>query len=208
VRAVRRIRRLARTGRLTRFARRQWLGRSPLHRRTDRIEAWIMAGLLAVFLAGAPLSWVEAGRWVQHGGQREQRAQQSWHQIPAILVQTAPAVPRYYFRTALNPDVQVMARWMLPGGRARVGEISVPAGSWTGRRVQVWVDGSGRPTGPPLLPSVLAKRVASAEVLAPLLLAALVVGLARLLRWMMDRRRLAGWEADWAFTGPRWTKHR
>jgi hypothetical protein len=27
-------------------------------------------------------------------------------------------------------------------------------------------------------------------------------------RWQMDRRRLAGWEADWNFTGPRWTRHR
>jgi hypothetical protein len=24
----------------------------------------------------------------------------------------------------------------------------------------------------------------------------------------MNRRRLAGWETNWAFVGPKWTKHR
>ena len=203
-----RIRRLARTGRLTRFARRLWLGKSPLHRRTDRIEAWITAGLLAVFLAGAPLSWIGAGRWVQHGGEREQRAQQSWHQTPAVLLQNAPDLPRYYFRMSWAPPVTAVARWILPGGREQVGQVSVPPGTRTGRTVRVWVDGAGRPTGPPLFPSVLANREFSAEVLGPLALAVLLLGLGRLIRWMMDRRRLAGWEADWDFTGPRWTKHR
>jgi len=203
-----RIRRLVRTGRLARLARRLWLGRSPLHRRTDRIEAWITAGLVAVFLAGAPLSWIGAGRWVQSGGQREQHAQQLWHQVPAILLQTAPTLPHYYFRTSWAPQVEAMARWNLPGGRERVGQVSVPAGTLIGRTVRVWVDGSGRPTGPPLFPSALASREVSAELLAPLALAGLLLGMARLTRWLMDRRRLAGWEADWDFTGPRWTKHR
>jgi hypothetical protein len=27
-------------------------------------------------------------------------------------------------------------------------------------------------------------------------------------RWLMNRRRLAGWETNWAFVGPKWTKHR
>jgi hypothetical protein len=25
---------------------------------------------------------------------------------------------------------------------------------------------------------------------------------------LMNRRRLAGWETNWAFVGPKWTKHR
>lgn len=204
-----RMRRLVRTtGRLTRFARRLWLGRNPLHRPMDRIEAWITTGLLAVFLAGAPLSWIATGRWVQHGGQREQRAQQSWRQVSAILLHSAPVIPRFYFRTTWDPSIDEPARWSMPGGQVRTGYVAVPPGTLIGRTVRVWVDNTGRPTGPPLFAPALAKRVLGAEILAPLALAALLLSLARLVRWQMDRRRLAGWEADWAFTGPRWTRHR
>lgn len=204
-----RMRRLVRTtGRLTRFARRLWMGRNPLHRRMDRIEAWITTGLLAIFLAGAPLSWIATGRWVHSGGRAEQRAQQAWRQVPAVLLHSAPALPRFYFRTSWDPGVVVLARWTMPGGQVRTGEVSVPAGTLMGRTVRVWVDGTGRLTGPPLSTSALAKRVFGAEVLAPLALAALLLSLARVVRWQMDRRRLAGWEADWAFTGPRWSRHR
>ena len=48
----------------------------------------------------------------------------------------------------------------------------------------------------------------SAKALAPAALAVLLLGLAWLVRWLMNRRRLAGWEADWALTGPRWTRRR
>jgi hypothetical protein len=70
-----RTRRLAMTGWLTRLARRLWLSNSRLRRRTDRVEAWITAGLIVVFLVGAPLSIIGAGRWAQQGVVREQHAQ-------------------------------------------------------------------------------------------------------------------------------------
>lgn len=143
-----RIRRLARTGRLTRLARRLWMGRSPLRRRTDQIEAWITAGLLAVFLVGAPLSGIAAGRWVQQGGLREQRAQQSWHEVPAVLLQSAPPLSGVYFRTSWNPDVQVLARWPGPGRRDRTGEVWVPPGLLAGQTTPVWVTGSAGRPGP------------------------------------------------------------
>ena len=203
-----RIGRLARTGRLTRLARRLWMGKNPLRRRADRIEAWITAALIALFLAGAPVSCLAVGRWVQHGGWREQRAQQAWHQIPAVLVRSAPTLPHFDFRTSWNTDVLVLARWMTPGGRVRTGNVPAQAGSWAGRKVRVWVDQAGRPTGTPLLGTELARRVIGAEVLAPITLAAVLLSLGWTVRWVMDRRRLAGWETNWAFIGPRWTRHR
>jgi hypothetical protein len=201
-----RIGRLARTGRLTRLARRLWMSKNPLRRRADRIEAWITAGLIALFLAAAPISCLAVGRWVQHGGLREQRAQQSWHQIPAVLVRSAPSLPHFDFRTSWSTEVQVLARWMTPRG-LRTGVVPAAPGSWAGRTVPVWVDPVGRPTGTPLLNAELTRRVVGAEVLAPVVLAALLFTLGRTVRWAMDRRRLAGWEANWAFVGPRWTRH-
>lgn len=203
-----RIGRLPRMGWLTRLARRLWMSNNRLRRRTDRIEAWITAGLLVVFLVGAPLSWFAAGRWAEQGVVREQHAQQSWHQVAAVLLEAAPAEPQFEFGLPWNPAVLVLAHWIGPHGKDQIGQIPVKAGSWAGRTVQVWVDTLGRPTGPPLPPSVLAERVASAKTLAPATLALLLLGLGWLVRRVMDRRRLAAWEADWALTGPRWTRRR
>lgn len=197
------------TGRPARLARQMGLGRSPLRRRTDRIEACVSAALLAVFLIGAPLSVTSIGRWVHHEGLREQRAQQSWHQTPAVLLAAAPSrVAGYEHRLSWQETVPVPARWSGPGGQPRSGQVVVPAGSRAGQTVQVWVDGSGRVTGPPLLSSALTRRVVGAEVLAPLILAVLLLTLACAVRWLLNRRRLADWEARWAAIGPRWTRHR
>ena len=199
---------LARTGRPARLARQMGLGRNPLRRRTDRIEAWISAGLLAVFLISAPLLGTSIGRWVHQGGVREQRAQQSWHQTPAVLLATAPAPHRYAFRLSWQNAVPVPARWSGPGGQPRSGEVPAPPGSRAGQLVQVWVDGSGRVTGPPLLGAELSRRVVGAEVLAPLALGVALLIVAFVVRWLLNRRRLRDWEAGWASIGPRWSRHR
>jgi hypothetical protein len=202
-----RIGRLVRTGRLTRLARRLWMGKSPLRRRTDRIEAWVAAGLLVAFLVGAPLSSVLAGRWVLHGGVLEQRAQQSWRQVPAVLLKTAPVQPTLYLRASWNTDVMVPARWSAPNGRQVTGRVPVTPGTPAGRQLQVWVNRAGQATGPPLPNSELVRRVLGAQVLAPLALAVYLLGVGGLVRWLMNRRRLAAWETGWAYTGPRWTRH-
>jgi hypothetical protein len=199
---------LAGTGRLARLARQMGLGRNPLRRRTDRIEALITAALLVVFLACAPLAWTSAGRWVQQNGLREQQAQQSWHQTSAVLLQDAPMVPSYEFRLAWQTMVPVAARWFGPAGQYRSGKVAVPSGSKAGQTVEVWVDRYGRATGPPLLAAELTRRVIGTEVVAPLALGLLLLSLAGVVRWVLNRRRLADWEASWARIGPRWTRHR
>ena len=55
-------------------ARPRGLDRNPLRRRMDRAETCITAGLVAVFLAAAPLIAVTAGGWVHAAGLREQHA--------------------------------------------------------------------------------------------------------------------------------------
>jgi hypothetical protein len=184
------------------------LGRNPLRRPTDRIESLISFALLAVFLIGAPLSASSLGRWVHQGGVREQHAQQSWHQTPAVLNAAVPEVPGYEYRLSWQNTLPVSATWSAPSGQPRSGVIPAPAGSRAGQVVQVWVDGSGRATGPPLLGPELARRVIVAEVLAPVCLGVLLLCMACVVRWLLNRRRLREWEADWAFIGPRWSRHR
>lgn len=206
-RAVR-IGRLVRTGRLKRLGRRLWMGRSPLRRRTDRVEAWITALLLVIFLVGAPAAWITAGRWVQHQGRLEQQAQSSWHQVPAVLLKTAPALPNFDLRTSWNFNVLAPAQWSGPDGQQLAGQIPATPGTLAGTTVPVWVNGAGRETGTPLLHGELVKREIGAELIAPGVLAVLLLIVALVVRLLLNRRRLAGWETNWAFVGPKWTKHR
>lgn len=109
-------------------------------RSIDRLQAALMAGLLAAFLAGAPLLTIAATSWVHAAGAREQRAQRSWHQIPVILAQAAPrqATFRHW-----SPPALVRAWWAPPGGWARSAEVPAPPGGRPGSAVRVWAGRSG-----------------------------------------------------------------
>src|SRR5215471_21772456 len=63
-----------------------WPDRNPLHRCCDRAEAAIVTVLVAVFLVGAPLLALAAGRQAHDSGPRPGQAQRAdWHQVPAVL---------------------------------------------------------------------------------------------------------------------------
>jgi hypothetical protein len=176
---------------------------NPLRRRTDRIAAGAAILLLAVFLTGAPFLSVAAAGWAARPGAAELRAERSWHQVPAILLQAAP-------KPASAGGVLgyslVLARWIAPDGRARTGRIPVSTGVAAGRVVRLWVDAAGSPAGPALNDRLVPAYEATAAVIATVTLGIMLLCLAWAGRWVLDRRRLAGWEAAWAAVGPQWTR--
>ena len=184
----------------TRIARKLGLDGNPLRRRTDKIAACLSVLLLAVFLIGAPFLSAAAAGWAGHHGDAELRATRSWHQVSAVLLRSALAP------TAVSGYYQVLARWTTPAGRARTGRIPVSTDMAAGRTVRLWVDSAGSPTGNPLnRRAVVADEVAAAVVATSGLGIALLC-LAWAGRWVLDRRRLAGWQAGWAAVGPSWTR--
>jgi hypothetical protein len=179
------------------LARRLGLDGNPLRRRTDKIAACLAILLLALFLTGAPLLSVIAGRtWATgpHGVR-------SWRQVPAVLLRAAPPVTGWVYTDPLVP-----ARWTAPDGRIRTGPIPVSLGLAAGRTVPLWVDAAGSPVGPPLNHRAVLAREAAAAVFVPVALGWVLLCLAEASRWVLDRRRLADWETAWAATGPQWTK--
>ena len=186
------------------IARKLGLDGNPLRRRTDRIAACAAALLLAVFLIGAPFLSVAAVGWAGRPAAAQLRAERSWHQVPAILLQAAPkpaasadGVPGYS---------QVLARWTAPDGRTRTGRIPVSTSMAAGRPVRLWVNAAGSPTAPPLNDRLVPAYEATAAVIATVTLGIILLCLACAGRWVLDRRRLAGWEAAWAAVGPHWTR--
>jgi hypothetical protein len=187
----------------TRLARKLGLDGNPLRRRTDRAAACFAALLLAIFLISAPVLSIAAIDWAGHTGATGQQAARSWHQVSAVLRQAAP-VPSFS-REALGFTL-VQARWTAPDGRARAGPIPVSAGLAAGHTVPLWVDEAGMPTGPPPSHPATLAREATAGVVATIALGIMLLCLAGAGRWVLDRRRLADWEAAWAAVGPQWTK--
>lgn len=184
-------------GRLRRMSR-LLIGRSVLRRPSDRIEAAVLALLSAVFLACTATAGLLGWRYCQ--AQTAQAAR--LHPAVAVVSQVVPATG--------YPAAEAHAQWRAPGGQRRSGiltTITAPGiwGTQPGARVQIWLTATGNPAPAPpggfclVLSTVVLASVASAGgglVLATCYLVS---------RAVLDRRRLAGWESDWALTGPRWT---
>lgn len=191
---------MSRTARLGR-----WLGLdgNPLRRRTDKIATCLAAQLFAAFLMGALLLSVAAISWAGRAAAADQQAQRSWRQVSAVLLhapQTTVALAGFA-ELSWAP-----AQWTAPDGRARTGEIPVSPDLTAGQVVPLWVDAAGWPTGPPLSHRGVLAREAAAAAVATVTLGIVLLCLAGVGRWVLNRRRLADWEAAWASVGPQWTR--
>src|SRR6266849_5350880 len=83
----------------TRLARALALDGNPLRRASDRAEAWIRVGLLAVFLIAGPMAALGAGGWAYHAGIAAARVQAApAHHVKAAAFQ--PASPPTYLDRA------------------------------------------------------------------------------------------------------------
>jgi hypothetical protein len=176
---------------------------NPLRRTTDRVEGIVMALLIGAFLTGAPLAALAAGHAAAVTGSRVEHAQASWHPVAAVLLRNAP--PDSHPVSQASLEALVPARWTAPDGTRRSGKVYAPAGTKAGSTVQVWADGSGRLTHVPLRPGDVAGEIALAASLTTVAVAVVLAVAGLLARWVLDRRRLAAWDARWKATGPQWT---
>jgi len=190
--------------RARRLARKLGLDANPLRRRTDKIATWLMVQFLVVVLAGVPVFGIAAFTWAARSGAAEQRAEHSWREVPAVLLHSVPGPDS--FADGVFGYSWVPARWTAPNGQVRSGNIPVEIGLAADRRVRLWVDAAGRPTDAPLTHRAVLARAATAAAVATAVLLIALSCLAFIVRWLLDRRRLADWELAWAIVGPQWTK--
>jgi hypothetical protein len=180
-----------------------WPDHNVLRRPTDRAETAVVALLLVLFLIGAPLTALVAGRWVADTGSRAAQAQRAArYEVPAVLLADAP-----YQAYALS-DSLVRARWTAPDGQRRTGQVSAPVGARSGSRVSIWTDRAGHVTSEPIRPDQVTSQALLAALIAPVVLAFLLLSAGLLTHQVLERRRLAAWDEDWRATGPQWTRQR
>jgi len=187
------------------MTRRLGLDHNPLRRGSDVTEAWLLPAVIAVFLILGPFVAGAAGAAVRADNAAAQRVTRSWHQVPAVLRQAAPG-PMMSDNGANTWLVWTPARWTADG-RPQAGRVPAPAGARAGATVAVWLDRAGQVQVPPPTAAGDRDHVMIGMSLALAAFALVLAGLALLGRRMLDRRRLAGWEAAWLSVGPQWSRH-
>jgi hypothetical protein len=188
----------------TRCTSRLGFDHNPLRRRTDIIEGWLLPGAVAAFLVLGPLAAAGASQWIHSGNVAAQRAERSWHEVSAVVLEPV-AGPLMLPNGANTWLVSAPARWT-SGGRAQVGEIPVAAGTSEGTVVPLWLNRAGQVQLPPLTPGGVRNRVEVGVLFALAGTAILLTALALVIKWLLDRRRIAGWAAAWLAVGPQWTR--
>jgi hypothetical protein len=189
----------------TRVTRRLGFDHNPLRRTSDVIEAWLLPAAIVIFLILSPFVAGTAAAAVRADNAAVQRATQSWHQVPAVLLHAAPG-PTWADNGSNTWLVWTPARWAADG-RPHTGDVPAPAGTKADATVRVWLDRAGDVQVPPPAAAYARDRVMVGMLVALIALALVLAGLALLARRMLHRRRLAGWEAAWLSVGPQWSRH-
>ncbi|MGY0488638.1 Rv1733c family protein [Streptomyces sp. WG-D5] len=174
---------------------------NPLRRRSDVLEGRLMLALAVAALVAAPAAGTAVGRTTYDDVRAQARAERAErHPARAELTRDAPWKVTSAGPDALTvePKVPVRVRWTTPGGGTRTAVVTVDSGLKRGDRIGIWLDRQGALTVAPLNPSdalgrsVVAGTTAGSAAIGALLIAGWAA------RRAFDRRRLAGWESEWA----------
>ncbi|WP_217142072.1 hypothetical protein [Streptomyces sp. AC627_RSS907] len=181
--------------------------RNPLRRRTDRLHAWVVLGLLLAVPAAATAAMFAAGDAAHrhYRGAAEHEARTRDHRT-AILVHDAPRHPEPGSDEAKKTRYPVEVRFTGPGGETRTGKTDVEPGLPADSTVLVWVDSTGEITEPPLTAEQIRSRTMGWAILA--FLGVVLMGMAAhgITGLVLHRRNLAQWDAAWAAAAARWSR--
>lgn len=193
--------------RAVRLARTLGLDGNPLRRGSDRVEACVRIGLIALFVITGPLAAAVAGHWAYHAQAAAISTQAAdTHAVKAVLLQPT-TTPGDLAVARLGGQVWVDARWERAGAPVQIAEVPAPAGLQAGSKVTVWLDNAGHVTGPPVRGGFV-EAVAFTTFMTLALVALGFLAVLRGIQLLLNRRRLAAWESAWSAIEPRWTGRR
>ncbi|MER7989230.1 hypothetical protein ABTY53_27085 [Streptomyces noursei] len=179
--------------------------RGPMRRGTDVAQSWLtlVSGLLLV--VGVPTAGVAAGQTVAVAAQQQRAA---LHRVTAVVTRQPTAPVGFDTGGAAGGRGHATVRWVTPDDKVRTGEAAVPSGVQVGDRTPVWLDRRGSLVRDPDSPAdTLVMGVATGTVAA--CGAGLVVfGVDRAGVRLLDRKRFAQWEREWAELDARGRHHR
>lgn len=185
----------------------RWLDRNPLRRTSDRAETVVGILLLVAFAVAAPFTARAAAAGTRTlAGRSRVTALATRHEVTAITLEKAP--PASDTPYTLIIQAWVSAEWTAPDGRQRTGQVQVPGSTPKGSPERIWVTGNGDVAAPPLPMTEIARLAGRAAFGAIVMLIFLFLIAGSVIRNVINRQRMAAWDAEWAATEPRWNHQR
>jgi hypothetical protein len=175
--------------------------RNALRRPSERIEAVVVAVLLAAFAVAIVASAFLAARVYRSEQTESAGLRPTVAVVSARGALTEPRSPQ---------EIAVWATWRLSDGTARSGLLttSLVPGIFRqspGASVQIWVSRSGDLAAPPQGNLGMIAGAAMFALTFLLVVGAFLACGYFLCQRVLDRYRLARWSSAWAVIGPRWT---
>jgi hypothetical protein len=166
----------------------------------------LVAGSIVTVAAGAPFAVPAAAAASHAAAVRAQATERGTrHEVRGVLTQEADDSGDGY---TAGSQVLAQATWRAPDGSLRTGQVMATSGAPKGSAILIWTDPSGHLTGPPLTQSQIAGQADLAGSAAAGGLLVLVLCESVLIRRLLERRRMAAWDADWAVTEPMWNRQK
>ena len=177
--------------------------RNPLRRGIDRLEICLLVGLFAVIAVVTPFAARLAGH-ASYAAALQVRQEQltDRHLVQAVLTRDAGQVGGY----SITAYVLTPATWTSVTGVLRSGEVPAEPGSREGTSISVWTDRNGYLDSPPLDVSEVASQADAATVGVIVASGIVYIVGAAAIKQLLNRRRMAAWDADWVTTAPTWNR--
>lgn len=167
---------------------------SPLWRGTDWFEPCALL-VLSVFTMGAVVVAILLGQFELSNRMAQVHAEQD-----ARHVVSAPVVAR----ADRDNGAHSVAVRLGQGEQERFAIVDVSAAGASKPEVPVWVDQQGQVSAPPMDRGEALEAAGITGVLVLVGFSIVGGGGYATARWLVQRRRLSAWEAEWARVEPRW----
>ena len=166
------------------------LGRDPLVRTTDRIQALAAALTIVVVLLSAPLA-AAVGTEIYDSRRHMYADQAPTRHTVAATVTDVPA-SQQILRT---DTITVQARWSAAGVE-HTGAVKAPSTAKTGDPIEIWVDHNGAQVPAPTPTTRAAVEAVTGALVIWVGTAAVAANLFTVTRAVCDRIRFTGWQHD------------
>ena len=181
----------------------------PLRRGVDVVQTLLTLTAMVALLIAAPVgAWAASGAAYRSGMATARDAARDHVRVDAVLLEDSFSYTSATRTVTSAEQLQVEARWYGRDASPHVGKIVPESPGRAGNHVPVWIDMAGNPVPPPLSEQQITERTMAVGISTLLASGVLIAVLWLFGRHLLDRRRMAMWEAAWAATEPLWSGRR